>query len=582
MADGLQVQRQDTFALGAFDGFDRIPDGAAESIIDGIINDDGTIDRRGGTTYKTTVDTGNDILGIWDGNLHPGQRTAYNTTAKLWTLDTDDTTGIDLVTGAASFGTERFVEVARMLLKFAHNSSIGYLWGGSRDQPTFTPAAGNTATFTQGDTTVVGAGGTNFTTANFKAGGIIHTGATNRLLPAVIDSVTDATHLLLAEPWPYGTQTITTTWGATRVLERDFASTAVGAPLRNTTLPVVASQIFGRLVLGQGNRVVPSDFGFGDALSTPVEFNSAEEALELPEGVVITGMQPVRDLLIVFTTQGVWAVSGLDTPDPTDFAGNPTQRVEQVNRDLVLWGEAGLASYRGAILVPGESDLWLFDGIGQPQAVTGGARQKYREYLRAGYSPGGATVFRGHFMLPILDGSSAPNDMFVWRLDLQGNPFVRWSGHAKVAALAVRHGDTVRQPKLLGAKARRLLDMTSCFVPSSTVKQDADGTVHELWITTRLYRFGAFPWTVRKVRAEYEMDDAASDNPTMRLEIASGLPPIYSFSLLSASGPEGDQAWPWTITRRGRTFRARFRSSGPAARVAFKGFEISARANGRR
>jgi hypothetical protein len=43
----------------------------------------------------------------------------------------------------------------------------------------------------------------------------------------------------------------------------------------------------------------------------------------------------------------------------------------------------------------------------------------YRSYVNAGYRPGQACVYRGHYFLPILNGETVV-DMLVCRIDRQG------------------------------------------------------------------------------------------------------------------------------------------------------------------
>jgi hypothetical protein len=71
--------------------------------------------------------------------------------------------------------------------------------------------------------------------------------------------------------------------------------------------------------------------------------------------------------------------------------------------------------------------------------------------VKAGYQPGLATVHRGHYFLPIVNGSTWV-DTLVCRLDLERSPWTRWAGHAAGTAYAVRVGATTRSPKLFGAR----------------------------------------------------------------------------------------------------------------------------------
>jgi hypothetical protein len=102
--------------------------------------------------------------------------------------------------------------------------------------------------------------------------------------------------------------------------------------------------------------------------------------------------------------------------DVVDDVGNVQHRVAQVSKDVILWGDAGISAWAGAFVVPAVEDIYLFSPDGTTQVVSEAIRPLYRSYVRAGYQPGAATVHRGHYLLPILNGTALVDEL-VCRLD---------------------------------------------------------------------------------------------------------------------------------------------------------------------
>jgi hypothetical protein len=102
MAVGDTWTAQASFAAGAFPQNEQIPPNGAEDIVDGLIDDDGAITRRGGTAYKTTSNTANELIALWDGFLVPGPRTILQDTGAVYVLALDDITPAQLLSGVST------------------------------------------------------------------------------------------------------------------------------------------------------------------------------------------------------------------------------------------------------------------------------------------------------------------------------------------------------------------------------------------------------------------------------------------------------------------------------------------------
>lgn len=360
-----------------------------------------------------------------------------------------------------------------------------------------------------------------------------------------------------------------------------------------------------RLLAGNGNRV---DFSTIPSLGTT--FNATDYHL-LADGEQIVGMHGLRDAVAVFTTGGIWIISGL-AMNLTDAAGNVQQRLDRYSSDVVLWGDAGLAAFEGGLVVPALDGVWLLSlGVESeaPQAfapISDPILALYRDYVRRGYWPGLATVYRSHYMLPILDINGCV-DLLVCRLDAPGRPWTHLGGFgAKLAALAVLHPTTVpRAPLLVGghANAGRVLNL-NFFDPSSSSSADADGSAFSWSVQTRDYPTGALNQNViTRLRVAYDLaDDPALGVPSIRATHVSGHAARGSaewgaFSwgqadwaatsdatLLSGTAPLdpfGYKPYTWSLAKNERFGRFRLDCPDPAAYLTLRSLEMFVLSNGR-
>jgi hypothetical protein len=255
----------------------------------------------------------------------------------------------------------------------------------------------------------------------------------------------------------------------------------------------------------------------------------------------------------------------------------------------VLWGDAGIGGWSGALIVPALDDVYLIDAGGPQGVVSEGIRALYRSYVKEGYKPGIATVYRGHYILPILNSDSAVFDTLVCRLDLRdsrGNTrpaWTRWDGAARGTAWATRTG--AGAPSLFTGRSGYLMDATGVFLPSAANKDD-DVAVRpgfDFDVTTRDYDTGPGNRnSISGLRMRYELVDAAADNPTIAASYSTG-PEGAAFTALSTSAPENDGSDPytWRFVKRTRRARFRFLSSGPSANLKLRVVEVLVRPSSR-
>lgn len=395
----LSVREQPSFAAGMYQSVasERIPENGAWDIENGLLEEDGAADGRGGSTYFSTALSSADLTWIWSGYVGASKLT--------------------LVADASDYGN-------------VSGGAIANLGGAGRNAP-----AGRAA--------VMG---------------------TDLYLPGGVETITSVPAVA--------------------------AAPAKVAPY----YAVVAN----RLLAGNGRRV---DFS---GIGTPGTFG-ATDYHELPDGVSITGMEGLRDSAVCFTTHGIYIISGLAL-NLTDATGNVQQRIDRYSRDGVLWGDAGIAGWEGGLVAPMRDGVWLIslgvasEAVQAYRLTSGPIADRYKSYVDAGCEPGGAAIFHGHYILPVVlrtGGVTAWVDTLVCRLDLQGTPWSRATGMAFNAVTA-----TPDNQLLAAGSAGRVVQLNWFDGLAAT---DANGSAVSFRLRTRDMTTGRRKSAIVKLRAQYEL-----------------------------------------------------------------------------
>ena len=577
---------QDQFGGGIFRGR-RAPADSVYDAVNALVNDERLLFRRGGSAYKSNANAGATLVGLWDGHVSAGPRTVFWTTSDLLVLDTNDASPLTIrspqtippYARAAAVGGAMAFPVTLAGLTGA------LLYAGSRKTSVVTAGV---ATVTNGSAVVTGAS-TSWAAGGVDAGMIFATAAGG----GVVKSVESNTSLTLTAPWPKASASSVAyaLEQARRVTPEGLSAYGVSGA---SEVFVAAVGTVPRLLMCARQRVFFSNPG------DPFTFTDGDYH-ELPEATHITGATAIEGTAVILTTSGVWAISNLDF-DPLDDVGNVQHQVQQISQDVILWGDPGVAAYQGALVVPAIDDVYAVSLGAPPVSISDGIRPLYREYVEAGYKPGTATVYRGHYFLPVLDSSNAVIDLLVCRLDLRDPrggrrpAWTRWANHAAGGAYAGRVGATTRTPKLLGINGQRVTDLTGCFDPDATRKDDADGTDHQFTVISNDFDTGPglYPNTVQRAIVDYELVDAAADNPTVSMATATGaegssFTTCTAMATGAATGPESDGTAPVAFqvigpagegARKVERIRWRFQTTGAAVSTVLRRVQVFGRFSG--
>lgn len=593
---GLEYLVQDDFAAGAQRAVapHLIDEDGAFSLQDFLLgDDDGSIFKRGGSVNVANADFGTSLRFVWNGYLQGGRRTVIASEADFGVISVDEATPLNLG-GSGYTLPKRAAELGGVLYL-----ADGTLYGGSRKTADYSTG---TVTATLGSKTITGAG--TLWTANVDAGMLLRVAGTGRVY--VVASVDSNTQITLRDAYEGATL-----GGQAYALTRLFTASA---PYKSSGVMAVVAN---RLIVCIGNAVWHSEPLKGHDFTATIEPGGAtvDNVHYLDGGVQILGAAAVGpDQLLVFTTEGVTAIDNLSL-NIVDNYGTPQRRIDQLSGEIILWGNAGIASHRQAAIVPAQDGVYLMDGTGEPDLVSKTISPLYREYVRLGYVPGLAFVHNEHYFLPVLDVTGSPVDLLCCRLDRpyrsREQTYWPWSTITEpITAGASRASSGAGEaPKLLAAASDgRLIDCSGYFTPNAGNAYDHDGVLYpQPEIVTRDYSIanGAIG-RARRARLLHELEEVdAGDNPTVSLEVGTGArvpnAPRWDevswddfewagedeaeFELVEEPyGPAvpntlADQAlaqnaWVWSFVVRSRYLRCRLRLSGPAARLVIRRLEI--------
>lgn len=570
--DTLSLRTQDDFSKGMFQSVDtqRIPDGGSYDIENGLLDaDEGVIYRRGGSVYVTTSNASEALTGIWCAELGGGHRVVARSQTKLFVVNAAGT-GLYEISPSYRMGSPApyqgmfVVPCLSTGVRYAGSSAhppVIFLYGGGRSNYIY---GTGTVAVTAGSTTVTGTGTT--WTGNVEAGSIFYISSTFEA--GVVENVRSNTSITLKSPWSGATGTGLGYGAGETMINTPPALTQMGSL---TTLPAVATAA-NRLFVGFGDTIVFSHIG-QPLIWTDTDYH------KLADGGTVTGLMSLRGRLLVFTTVGMYAIDNVAF-DLTDAAGNPQQSMSLISGEVVTIGADGIAPWRGAFVVPCLKGVYLVDGSSSPVPISEKISGLYRSYLAAGYVPGVATVYNNTYILPMLSAGVGTATLVC---DLASRVWSRASGYSGLSTgFGVQTTASASTQTLYSSAGLRVLDC-KWFSPSSTYKNEADGTTHSFSVTTRDFTLSSLKAFAKKIRLWVEGVDAGTDNPTITASYAMGTPGS-SFTSLGSTSAESTGDTPltaWSVNKTGRRIRFKFSSTSPFASLKIKALDLFIRPRGR-
>jgi hypothetical protein len=247
----------------------------------------------------------------------------------------------------------------------------------------------------------------------------------------------------------------------------------------------------------------------------------------------IVAIGTLLNAILIFHKDSVERLRGTTPPPGSDMTLEPFLGYGCLDPFSVV-------SWRNRLVFASSGGIYMTDGATDVDITANAQMKTYWQSLMAGYSSSwriSAGVYRDHYIISINNGNTLIDCLCVnlatqsmWRLtNLHGSAFVNVTS-------------SLQEECYMGMwNAGRVAKLSTLWSPSSSVKQDADGTTPTPIIETgafrgydRLHRrwiqsMGKQKW--RYLYVDYDLRDSASDNPVITMSYATD--PAGSYTTVS-------------------------------------------------
>lgn len=253
----------------------------------------------------------------------------------------------------------------------------------------------------------------------------------------------------------------------------------------------------------------------------------------------VAGLAPLTNALLIFHRGSTERLRGTTPPPGSDMI------LEPFLPDVGCIDAFSIAYWQNRVVWASTKGIHLSDGATTVDLTASSQMKSYWQSLVSSYSSSwriAGGIYRDHYIVSINNGSTlvdclcvSLNDQTMWRFsNLHGGSFLNVSSG-------------ITEKLYMGQwNAGRVAELSSLWSPSSSVKQDGDGTnptpivetgmfrgfdrLHRRWIES----MGMQKW--RFAYVDYDLRDSASDNPTGALSYCTT--PTGSYTQAGLAIPE--------------------------------------------
>jgi hypothetical protein len=229
----------------------------------------------------------------------------------------------------------------------------------------------------------------------------------------------------------------------------------------------------------------------------------------------ITGMAAMSNALLIFSAGITERITGSSPPPGSDMTLTPIGSVGCTDARSIVKQE-------GNVIFANTRGVYLTNGAGFASLTTEGLIETYWQSLFVGYDPTtwiiSAGVFRGFYIVSVINAAGTNVTTLMcnvprkawWRLT---NVNATMWGQALGAQDELYYSDR---------NSGRVVGISGMFTPSAANKNDANGTAVTPYLETRMLGTGLSLKSFGFGHLNYDMRDAATDNPTMAVSTAVG------------------------------------------------------------
>jgi hypothetical protein len=238
----------------------------------------------------------------------------------------------------------------------------------------------------------------------------------------------------------------------------------------------------------------------------------------------LTALASIQGVLLCFSAGATERVIG-SVPPGTEGENMSLQPLGQVGcadaRSIALWGTyVVFASQEGVYVTNGAG----FDSLTEEANGTGILaywRQQYATVAANGGFIAGGIVNRNYYVLTLGYGSTIVDTLVCYL------PRKSWTRTANIGCLmyAPAYGgtDELYGASMSGQPGNRILTFSGCLTPVASNKNDANGTAVTPSVEFRMIGQGVGLKVYGDGHLTYDMRDGATDNPTLAVQIATGI-----------------------------------------------------------
>jgi hypothetical protein len=248
----------------------------------------------------------------------------------------------------------------------------------------------------------------------------------------------------------------------------------------------------------------------------------------------ITGLAATHNMLLVFSQGHTERLIGSTPPPGSDMDRSPIGTVGCTDARSIVIQENN-------VLFANPRGVYLTNGAGFASLTDEGLIATYWQSLFSGYDPAtwtiAAGIYRTFYVVSIIDNSGTLKATLMcnvtrrswWRVT---NVKARMFAQAVGAAEELYYADRA---------TNRVTTISGFFSPTSTNKNDADGTAVTPLIEYKMQGQGTGLKAYGHGRLTYDIRDSASDNPTLTVSTAKGVE-ASSFSTAATLAETTDAA----------------------------------------
>ena len=234
----------------------------------------------------------------------------------------------------------------------------------------------------------------------------------------------------------------------------------------------------------------------------------------------VTGLCALKGALLVFSDGHMERIAGTTPPPESDMSIVTIDNYGCIDA-------RSIATYNNTCIFANKAGVYLTNGVSfdtLTERPDGSGIGTYWRSLMSSYSASTWTVAGGVFpdyddyVVCVMNGTTLI-DTLVCHI-----PSRQWRrlGNVKAKGFSTQFGST-SELHYADAASPRVIGLVSTYVKSATVKNDANGTAVAGTLEYRMVGQGIGLKAYLDGRLNFDLRDAASDNPTLAVQIATGV-----------------------------------------------------------